>query len=553
MNTRMPLGIDDFAKARRNYYIVDKTDMIRRLLDGHGEVMLFTRPRRFGKTLTMSMLDYFFSLRKKKEGADLFRGMAVEKAGPAYMREQGKYPVIMLSLKDLKFLTWEDMLDSFAGFMSRLYESFSEELSVLRGGAREYASRVVYQKASLGDLTFSLARLTDFLSAYYGRAVILLIDEYDAPLQSAYAHGYYEECISFLRNFFSAALKSNPSLDFAVLTGVLRIAKESIFSGLNNVQAYSVLSREYSNVFGFTAEDIEKIARDLQVPPEKRKEIKEWYDGYLFGGREMYNPWSVVSYIQHGCAAGPYWVNTSANEILQDLLPRADAARTKVLQDLLTGGTVKAAVREGVIYRDLAKEPGMLYSLLLTTGYLTAAAGPLSMYNRYALRIPNKEVREAYSLEILNHLSEGTDQDSYAALFEALLTGDGPSFKEELSLILRSVVSAYDAAGKESFYHGFMLGMTALFLGRNYTIESNRESGYGRFDLAVFPKDSTKAGVLMEFKAADRKDALKARAEDALRQIRDKQYGAAFEERGIHTVWKYGIAFCGKQVEICMK
>ena len=550
MNTRMPLGVDDFKEARTAYYLVDKTEMIAQLLDDHAKVTLFTRPRRFGKTLAMSMLEYFFSIEKKEETAHLFDGMAIDRAGARYMAERGRYPVIFLTLKGVQDMSWEGMYQSFLLFIRMEYQKHRKLLESVSWPAedQEYIDRIIEGSASPQEYGISLLRLCGFLYRACGVPPIILLDEYDAPIQCAYDHGFYDKAISYFRTFYNNTLKSNPYLSFAVLTGVLRIAKESIFSGLNNLSVCSVLSHAYQDAFGFTEEDVNKLARDLALSAEQKKTMKEWYDGYSFGGVDIYNPWSVINYAAHGCRPMPYWVNTSGNSILKSLLPKQDETRAKTLEDLLQGGTVKTTVRESTIYETIGGNRSALYSMLLTTGYLTAASGPLSTYDRYALRIPNQEIREVYRSEILDHLADKVDQDRFYTLFEALLSGDAEEFEDELSYILLHVVSAFDAGGKENFYHGFMLGMTALFLGRDYTVESNRESGYGRFDLAIFPKEAGKAGVLMEFKAAENEEDLPAKAEEALRQIHEKEYDAAFTSRGVTKVWKYGIAFAGKRM-----
>ena len=552
MNTRMPIGMDDFAKARKDYYVVDKTDMIRRLIDNHAEVTLFTRPRRFGKTMAMSMLDYFFSIEKKEETTHLFDGMAIDRAGEQYMAERGRYPVIFMTLKGVQNDTMPLLFESFQYLLQQEFgkHAYLLDKGILHGQEKRFFQSMLDRSGSMADCQVSLLELCKYLHRFYGVPPIILLDEYDAPIQCAYDHGFYDKAISYFRTWYNNTLKGNPWLSFAVLTGVLRIAKESIFSGLNNLSVCTVLSHSYQDAFGFTSEEVDKLAGDLSMTPEERETMKEWYDGYSFGGVDIYNPWSVISFAAGGCRPMPYWVNTSGNSILKKLLPRQDEARAKSLEGLLRGGTVKTTIRESTIYENIGENRSALYSMLLTTGYLTAASGPLSSYDRYALRIPNQEIREVYRSEILDHLAPHVDQDRFYTLFEALLSGDAEEFKEELSCILLHVVSTFDGGGKEIFYHGFMLGMTALFLGKNYIVESNRESGYGRFDLAIFPKEAGKAGVLMEFKAAEKEEDLPKKAEEALRQIREKAYDAAFTARGVGKVWKYGIAFAGKRVEM---
>ena len=552
MNVRMPIGVDDFKELRENYYFIDKTDFIRQLIDDHSKVTLITRPRRFGKTLTMSMLEYFFSIDKKEESKDLFHGLAIEAAGSSYMKHRGIYPVIFISLKDGQSTSWEQMLNFFSLFLRRLYLQYAYLIKADRLDAcmKEDYYRIVNRQADQTEMAFALTRLMEIMQAYYGQPVILLLDEYDAPIQYAWDHGYYEQCIGFMRQFLSSALKTNRALDFAVLTGVLRVAKESIFSGLNNLSVCSVLSRKYSNILGFTPEETAAMAKDLGVE-KKLPELRQWYDGYRFGTDDIYNPWSVINYMDNECTPMPYWVHTSGNYILKQLLSHADCLRIKELQGLLDGKTLTVSLNETVMYDQIEKDASALYTLLLTTGYLTIESASPTTYNRYSLRIPNEEIKQVYSQEILNTVAVGADRNTFDTLFDALFSGQERDFEDRLQQILLRFASTYDTANKESFYHGFMLGISALFLDKQYIVESNRESGYGRFDIAIFPKDTQKAGVILEFKAADRTASLEKQADEALRQIQDRQYEVEFAKREIVSVWKYGIAFCGKQV--CVK
>ena len=553
MNVRMPIGVDDFKELRENYYFIDKTDFIRQLIDDHSKVTLITRPRRFGKTLTMSMLEYFFSIDKKEESKDLFHGLAVEKAGVSYMKHRGVYPVIFISLKDGQSPSWEQMLNFFRLFLRRLYLQYAYlmKADTLDDCMKEDYYRIVNRQADQTEMAFALTRLMEMIQAYYGQPVILLLDEYDAPIQYAWDHGYYDQCIGFMRQFLSSALKTNRALNFAVLTGVLRVAKESIFSGLNNLSVCSVLTRKYSNILGFTPAETAVMAEDLGVE-KKLPELRQWYDGYRFGTDDIYNPWSVINYMDNECTPMPYWVHTSGNYILKQLLSHADCLRIKELQGLLDGKTVTVSLNETVIYDQIEKDASALYTLLLTTGYLTIESASPTTYNRYSLRIPNEEIKQVYGQEILNTIAVGADRNTFDTLFDALFSGQEKDFEGRLQQILLRFASTYDTANKESFYHGFMLGISALFLDKQYIVESNRESGYGRFDIAIFPKDTQKAGVILEFKAADRTESLEEKAGEALRQIQDKQYEAEFAKRDIASLWKYGVAFCGKQVYVKM-
>ena len=540
MNVRMPIGVDDFKELRENYYFIDKTDFIRQLIDDHSKVTLITRPRRFGKTLTMSMLEYFFSIDRKEESKNLFQGLAIEAAGSSYMKHRGVYPVIFISLKDGQSPSWEQMLNFFSLFLRRLYLQYAYlmKADTLDECMKEDYHRIVNRQADQTEMAFALTRLMEMMQAYYGQPVILLLDEYDAPIQYAWDHGYYDQCIGFMRQFLSSALKTNRALDFAVLTGVLRVAKESIFSGLNNLSICSVLTRKYSNILGFTPAETAAMAEDLGVE-KKLPELRQWYDGYRFGTDDIYNPWSVINYMDNECTPMPYWVHTSGNYILKQLLSHADCLRIKELQGLLEGKAVTVSLNETVMYDQIEKDASALYTLLLTTGYLTIESVSPTTYNRYSLRIPNEEIKQVYSQEILNTIAVGADRNTFDTLFDALFSGQERDFEDRLQQILLRFASTYDTANKESFYHGFMLGISALFLDKQYIVESNRESGYGRFDIAIFPKDTQKAGVILEFKAADRTESLEKQADEALRQIQDRQYEVEFAKQEIVSVWKY--------------
>lgn len=552
MKQQMPIGIDDFKTLReKNYYFVDKTDFVHELIDGHSQVTLITRPRRFGKTVTLSMLDYFFSIDKAKCSQKLFSGLNISRETIAYRSHRAQYPVVFVSMKDIKGSTWQEMLTSFRSWISTWYS----EHDYLRTSKRVQASlrqrfvELQEQAADWGELSVSLYLLMWMMRQHYGKNVILLLDEYDAPIQKAWENGFYDECISFMRALLGSVLKGNPYLDFAILTGVLRVAKESIFSDLNNLDVCSILRDKYSDIFGFTEEEVKALLEN-QGMIDKLSEVKAWYDGYQMGKKDIYNPWSVINYVANGGIPRPYWVRTSGNGILQELLTHADMLRVRMVQGLLQDKPVRVTLDEGVIYPEIGQNPAALFTMMLTTGYLTIQEVISEMDERYALRIPDEEIKRLYRTEILNHLAKGVNKNTFDSLFDALLLGETEDFALQLQEILRSVVSTYDTANKESFYHGFMLGMTALFLGNNYQVESNRESGYGRFDLAIFPKDNKKTGVIMEFKVAANEDELQTKAKEALQQIESRAYITEFEQRGIVDVWKYGIAFCGKKIAV---
>lgn len=548
----MPVGVDNFREmVSRDYYFVDKTNFIKELLDNKNKVTLITRPRRFGKTLAMRMLQEFFDI--NAAGRDTFKGLNISRAGEKYIQHRGKYPVIFFSLKDIATGNYQDALRDLCGKISDLYAEygFLAESPALNEREKEYflsvyniADHEQYGRDKWGK---SLKMLTVYLWKHYGVKTIMLLDEYDAPIQHAWEDGYYEDMIRFMRQFYSEVLKGNDALEFAVLTGVLRVAKESIFSGLNNLKVCSVLSEAYSDVFGFTGEEVAKMAADLQME-DKLPEIREWYDGYSFGGSEIYNPWSVIMYFDAKCKPAPYWVNTSGNGIIKYMLDRLDGRGREDLQSLMDGNTISKQVQEGIIYEEIGSNADDLYTMLLTTGYLKCTSSQDSLLGTYMdLQIPNLEILRLFTREIAQNFTGYRGVSDITNMMDEMLKGNAVLFEEDLNRILRNSVSYHDAANGESFYHGMMLGFCVL-LKDTHIVQSNRESGYGRFDLALIPTDRRYYGVIMEFKRAADEGQLEEKALEALAQIEELSYIAEFQQRQIEKVWKYGIAFCGKKV-----
>lgn len=546
----MPVGVDSFREIiEKKYYFVDKTHFIKELIDNKTKVTLITRPRRFGKTLSMSMLKEFFSINSADSG--IFVCLNITKAGEEYMQHRGKYPVIFISLKNVALGGLEYTVGMLYWALSELYEEYSYLLQsdTMSEDDRSYFKKIVSRKITEPnqELAKALHRLCVFLYRHHGVKPIVLIDEYDAPIQYAWENGFYDELIKFMRQFYSAALKSNDALEFAVLTGVLRVAKESIFSGLNNLKVCSVLSDEYSDVFGFTSEEVAGMAADLQCE-DKLPELKEWYDGYDFGGTEIYNPWSVIRYFGAKCKPASYWVNTSANEIIKHMLRKLGRKTEQDLRCLMTGGSVFKFMHESIVYDEIGSNAEDFFTILLTTGYLKAIGVQDGLLGQRAeLKIPNKEILNLFRAEVLRHMTGYRSSGDVEDMLQSMLVEAAEDFEMNLEQILRNYVSYNDAANGESFYHGMMLGFFVL-LNDAYVIESNRESGYGRFDLALLPYDSQQCGVILEFKRAADEAQLEAKAQEALAQIEALSYIAAFDKRGIKCVWKYGIAFCGKRV-----
>ena len=547
MNKIIPIGTEFFDEVRDKYYFVDKSMFLSEFFHDQPKVLLLTRPRRFGKTLLLSMTQQFLDIEGAEEHRKLFEGLKVMD-DPIAMKEQGTRPVVFLSLKGWTEDTWEDMQASAAWFLGNLYGRFS----FLKHDAMEAADRKTFESISEGDapaqiLNKALNLLCQLLERHYGRKAVLLIDEYDAPIQYAWSHGFYEEAIGFYRNLFSHALKSNPSLDFAILTGVLRIAKESIFSGLNNLKVSTVMRGGFADACGYTKDEVAKLAHDLGRE-DKLDELTAWYDGYDFQGTEVFNPWSVNNYFSENCEAEKYWVDTSSNDIIQTLLAQADDERWNELRSLLLGGTVTSQIREGVIYSEIGRDASDIYTMLLQTGYLKAVRSMnLGSERVYELAIPNREIRMLFQTEILDRADRSYGIVSFYKMGLAIQQGDAEEFQRIFQGILLRAVSSQDTADPESFYHGLMLGC-ALYYENDYHVTSNRESGLGRFDLAMFPKKKTLPGIVMEFKAVKMEDELGQATDKALHQIDEKAYVTELEAAGVHDIWCYGIAFCKKRV-----
>ena len=553
MDMVMPIGTEFFAKLRRNhYYFVDKTTFLSQFFRGHADVTLITRPRRFGKTLLLSMTQQFLDIEGAEEHRQLFAGLKVMN-DPVAMAEQGTRPVIFLTLRDWESNTWESMQEFIAFGLQDVCRPLRYLLASDRVEQKDKADFELLRnrEGDLGLMRRALALFCKMLHDHYGRDAVLLIDEYDAPLQSAWSHQYYDEAIDFFRGFFAAALKSNPALDFAILTGVLRIAKESIFSGLNNLEVSTVFRGGFADACGYTKAEVEKIAQDLEME-NKLPELTQWYDGYNFQGTEIFNPWSVNNYFKQHGEAEAYWVNTSGNDIVHTLLSQADEGRWEELQTLLTGGTIQAVLREGVIYSTIGENSSDLYTMLLQTGYLKAVGsmkfGDMRMYE---LAIPNLEIRSLFQSEIMRRVDRSYGMVSFYKMGLALQQGHVEDFQRILQGVLKRAVSSHDAAHPESFYHGLMLGCT-LFYENDYRVVSNRESGYGRFDLAMLPKKKELPGVIMEFKAVQDEEDLEKAADEACQQIEKKAYITELQAADVSNIWCYGIAFCKKHVLIKM-
>lgn len=553
----LPVGIEDFGEViKKEYYYVDKTRLIRELLDVNGKVNLFTRPRRFGKTLCMSMIRYFFedtqNDAQNEQNRKLFDGLKIMETGDRYTDVMGRYPVICISLKSGKQTTFEL---SYGCLKETIAEEFSRHLNaadrLALSADRDKFYEIAQRKASMQDYLTSLAFLSKCLFEVYQIPVIILIDEYDVPLENAYFTGFYEEMIGFIRALFESALKTNPYLEFAVITGCLRITKESIFTGLNNLKIMSILSDLYSEHFGFTQREVDKMLEFYGLS-KHRDLIRTWYDGYKFGESEVYNPWSVINYVEalyrnEKAFPIPYWANTSSNSIVKELVSHADMKTKSEIEALIAGETVEKPVHEEITYADINQSENNLWNFLFFTGYLKAVSVRMEGVERYVtMAIPNLEVKYIYDNTVINWFRDEIKEKDLSSLYQALLNGDGKYFQDGLSTLLQQSISYMDS--KEAFYHGFLLGILGNM--KNYIVKSNREGGTGRLDIVVRSYDVTKAPVILELKVSDTFKGLDGACDAALKQIEEKAYDSWLPEEGYTDVWHYGVAFFRKQCRV---
>lgn len=550
----LPVGISDYIRAQSEYYYVDKTLLIRDFLDRKALVSLFTRPRRFGKTLNMDMLRVFFEISDEDTGR-YFADKAIWQCGEEYRCHQGKYPVIFLTFKDVKYDSWQATFAKISGLLQEEFGRHSElgNSDRLAKYEKEYFEKVLNGEADEVELSSSLQKLSKMLTVHYNKAPIIIIDEYDTPIQEGYSKEFYDEIVGFMRNFFSGAFKDNSNLSYGFLTGILRIAQESIFSGLNNLAVSSVMDEEYDGYFGFTKQEVGEML-SYYGASDKADELRNWYDGYFFGSKEIYNPWSVINYLSKGCLPQAYWVNTGKNEVLEDVLDAATDDISEKLYSLLRGEPVIARIDQNVVYRSLADDPANIYSLLLVAGYLKTVKKVLQGDGAWLceVAIPNRETAAVYKSEILSHLMQiGAMRRATAnKIAESLYARDTKKLQDGIEEYMKNSISFYDA-GAEGFYHGLVLGLIAL-MDNQYRIRSNRESGDGRYDICMIPRDNKYPAILMELKwnkelNEENLDALSA---EALNQINVKGYDAEIRTEGIADIIKFGIAFSGKKVKI---
>ena len=545
----VPVGIEDFERiVREDYYYVDKTLLIEELLINRAPVTIFTRPRRFGKTLNMSMIKYFFDVKNKEKNKKLFENLKIYNS--EYMSEQGKYPVIFISLKDLKGDTWEECLKRLKLFIFDLYAEFEYIREKMNEWDKRKFEKVLYEKED-ADYIMSLKFLSDSLYKYYGEKVIILIDEYDAPIINAFDKGYYNEAVNFFQTFYSSALKTNNSLKYGILTGITRIIKEGIFSGLNNLYVNTILSKDYSEYFGLLESEVIEMLEYFDMK-YKIEEVREWYNGYIFGESKVYNPWSIVNYVREK-EIKAYWANVSGNTLLENMLNHAGESVYEDLKRFTDGESIEKYISDGTTIKSLLSNDNEIWQLLLYSGYLTKdeKQEKESDSNVYNLKIPNKEIRKYFGNMFLNRFF-GTEVKTNI-LIKALEGGDIKKFEETLGEIMINMLSHFDLDKEmEKIYQVFMIGLVGFLMGK-YEIISNDESGYGRYDLAMIPIKSNEKAYLMEFKISKTKKGMEESAEKALKQIDEKKYDTKLRARGIKNILKIGIAFYGKEVKVVFK
>ena len=561
MGRTVAIGIQSFEKIiKGNYFYVDKTSFIKEWWENGDDVTLITRPRRFGKTLNMSMLEQFFSLEYANRG-DLFEGLSIWEE-ETYRKLQGTYPVISLSFANVKETNYESVRQKICELIVDLYNkhSYLRDGEVLIDKEREFFDKV---SVDMGDVTATLAlhRLSDYLCRYYGKKVIILLDEYDTPMQEAYVRGYWDELVAFTRNMFNSTFKTNPYLARAVMIGITRVSKESIFSDLNNLEVVTTTSNKYMTAFGFMEEEVFAGLEECGLAEEKEK-VKYWYDGFIFGSHtDIYNPWSMLNFFDTG-RYGTFWANTSSNSLVGKLI-REGSKKTKTsFEILLKGGTISCPIDEQIVYNQLGQKESAIWSLLLASGYLKVVSKELEDeveggFAMYELTLTNNEVKRMFYQMVIDWF--GRTEDSYGEFVSAMLTDDKKAMNVYMNRITRDVFSYFDTGRRpseqepERFYHGFVLGLIAELQGR-YTVTSNRESGFGRYDVMLEPKKAEDDAIILEFKVhdSDEESTLEDTIKAAHEQIERKQYEAALVAKGIakERIRKYGFAFEGKKVLI---
>jgi len=542
---RIPLGKSDFKEIiEGNYYYCDKTKLIEDILDKGFEGNLFTRPRRFGKTLNMSTLKYFFDVRNAEENRKLFKDLYIEKSG--YFDKQGQYPVILISFKDLSANNWKAMTINIKEAIRKLFNEHSYLFEDLIEIKKEVFEKILRKTLDIEELKNILQFLTEILYEKYNKKVVVLIDEYDTPLISAYTEGYYKEAIPFFKTLYSSVLKDNKYLELGIMTGILQVAKEGIFSGLNNIKVYNILGDNYSSYFGLVQEEVEKALVDFELE-DNIEDVKTWYDGYRFGNTEIYNPWSILYYLDER-QLGAYWVNTSSNDLIIKLLKQSGNDVFKELKILFSDGMIEKSINKNFNFNEMNNSKG-LWELFVFSGYLKLEKKVNKDINDdlYLLKIPNLEVKTFFHRSFIESFLDS--MDTFREMLNALKKKDEEIFTERLQTIFNVSISYYDVGKEEKYYHNILLGMI-LSLQKEYDITSNRESGSGRYDIVLEPKDRNKTAFVLEFKVGDNEEELEKLSIEAIEQIKEKEYASSMKFKGINDVLGVGIAFYKKKIRV---
>ncbi len=573
---KIAVGESDFKNLiTGNYYYVDKSLFIKEIIDRGETVILIPRPRRFGKTLNISMLKYFYDccpeglplvpdtlapdskpVTPGNNYKSLFASLAIASAGGEYLEKMGQHPVIFLTFKNIKEPDWENCLDKIKSLIQEEYLKHDYLLAAnwLKPAEQDYFKKIIDLKGTMGDYENSLKKLLIFLNRYYGQKAVILIDEYDAPVHAGFTNQYYKEIIGFMRNFLCGGLKDTGQyLEKGVITGIMRIAQESIFSGLNNPGVFTLLSEEFNDKFGFTEKEVETILTDFDVM-DRYDDVQRWYNGYNFGGRIIYNPWSITNFLAStGKELKPYWINTSDNEIVETLLSREGKELKEEMEQLLRGESIEKVIEENIVFKDICLRDNLLWSFLLMGGYLKQSAKrPDDDGERtyYLLTIPNKEVRVTYKAIVENYFSSKIENKKLEIMLKALVEGDIVLFEEMLQKVVAAVFSYHDLSGEpEKVYHALVAGLLT-WISNTHEIKSNRESGYGRYDIMIIPKDVSQWGYVMEFKKTGKNESVKSAVKSALKQIEEKKYQAELVQRGIKKVKQLAVVFKGKEVTV---
>ncbi len=548
---KLPVGLSDFKQiVKNNYYFIDKSLFIKEIIDEDAAVLLLPRPRRFGKSFNLSQLYNFFNINEKD---DLFADLKISRTAERYQKEKNKYPVIKIDFKGVSAVNWREAAENLKRVIAAEYKNhyYLFDSEILLDYEKNEFKKIIDLSADISSYKFSLEKLSDYLARYHEQKTIILIDEYDEPIQSGYLNDYYQQIISFMRTFLIRALKDNNNVEKGILTGVLRIARESIFSGLNNLVVSSLLDEKYNQYFGLLTSEVEKIFRDFDLE-YKLEEIKQWYNGYNFGGEIIYNPWSIINCIYQKGELNPYWVNTSDNHLVKDLILKSANGLKKDLEQLLIAESIKVKIEENLVFNEIQNRSSTVWTFLLFSGYLRAENFERIEAKLYAdLKIPNQELKYIYEEIISDWFQENLSNDKIEQLLEALITADFDVFEALLSEFVLNSFSFFDTAvdQAEQVYHSFILGLL-LNLDNRYYLKSNRESGYGRYDIMLIPKAKKDKAIIIEFKKAleFKDESLEKAAESGLKQIEEKNYRAELKANENDGVIEIAVAFSGKKL-----